>query len=121
MTSTVDSLEASRDITDSDLKLDIRERSEGSETPLLLLGDWLSEDNQKYSEPVIKKDVSLDGKSLKDRKVYIPGSEAVKYNMLFDLNEVERKEFLVNLISEKWDDKKKDLLKFTRLFLIFAF
>lgn len=74
---------------------------------MLLLGDGLSEDNQKYSEPVVKNDVSLDGKSLKDHGVYIPGSKAVGYNMLFDLNEVERKELLINLISAKWVGKKK--------------
>ena len=38
VTSTVDSLEASKDITDIGLTVDIHERSEGSEDPLLLLG-----------------------------------------------------------------------------------
>lgn len=126
VTSTVDSLEASRDITDSDLKLDIHKRSEGSETPSFLAGDGFSEDNQKYLEPVIKKDVSLNGKSLKNLGVYIPDFEAVECNMLFDLNEVERKELLINLISEKWDDKKKRFVKiheviFDPHILIFAY
>ena len=126
VTSTVDSLEASRDITDSGLRLDIHEQFEGSETPLLLLEDGLSEDTQKYSESVIKKDVSLDGKSLKDQGVHISGSETIEYNMVFDLNEIERKELLINLISEKWDDKKKRFVKiheviFDPRILIFAY
>ena len=124
--STVNSLEASRDITDSGLELDIHKRFEGSETPLLLLKAGLSEDNQKCSEPVIKKDVSPDGKSLKDQGIYIPDLKVSEYNMLVSLDEVERKELLINLIFEKWVDKKKRFVKihevmFDPRILIFAY
>jgi retron-type reverse transcriptase len=124
--STVESLDATRDITDSDLKLDIHKRSEDGETPLLLLKDGLSESTKKCSEPVIKKDVSLDRKSLKDQKTYVSDSEASEDNMLHTLNEVERENLLIDLISEKWDDKKKKFVKiheviFDPRILIFAY
>ncbi len=124
--STVESLDASRDITDSDLILDIHKRFEDSETSLLLLGEGLSENIQNYSGPVVKKDVSLDGKSLKNEEIYVSESEVAKYNMMSDLNEVERKKLLVSLISEKWDDKKKRFVKirevmFDPRILIFAY
>ena len=123
--STVDSLDATRDLTDSDLKLDIHKRFESGETPLLLLGDGLCESTKKCSEPVIKKDVSLDGKSLKNQN-YTADSEADEYNMLHTLNEVQKKELLIDLISKKWDNKKKKFVKiheviFDPRILIFAY
>ena len=126
VTSTVEFLDASRNITDSGLKLDIHKRFKDSEAPLLLLGDGLSEDIQNYSEPAIKKDVSLDGKSLKNEEIYVSDSVVAEYNMVFDLNEVERKKLLISLISEKWDDKKKRFVKirevmFDPRILIFAY
>ena len=124
--STVESLDATRDIKDSDLKLDIHKRSEGGETILLSLGDGLSESSKKCSERGIKKDVSLDRKSLKDQKTYVSNSEASEDNMLHTLNEVEREKLLIDLISEKWDDKKKKFVKiheviFDPRILIFAY
>ena len=99
--STVESLDATRDIKDSDLKLDIHKRFEGGETISLSLGDGLSESSKKCSERGIKKDVSLDRKSLKDQKTYVSNSEASEDNMLHTLNEVEREKLLIDLISEK--------------------
>jgi hypothetical protein len=83
VTSTVKSLDASRDITDSGLKLDIHKRFEDSKT-LLLLEDGLSEDIQNYLEPVLRKDVSLVGKSLKNEEIYVSDSKAAGYNMMFN-------------------------------------
>jgi len=57
------------------------------------------------NESVSCKLINIDTLEVYSRAI-IKDTEAVEYNMLFDLNEVERKELLINLISEKWDDKK---------------
>ena len=56
VTSTVDSLDATRGFTKSGLKLDIHRQFEGGETPLPLLESGLSEAIKKNSLPVIKKE-----------------------------------------------------------------
>jgi retron-type reverse transcriptase len=105
VTSTVNSLDACRDCKESDLKRDIHKQFEGSETPLLLLRSGLSEAIQNDLLPVVKKDILLDGKSLKDGKTYVADLEVNEFNMMVNLNEVGRKKILIDSIAGKWNDK----------------
>lgn len=98
-TSTVDSLDATRDFKKSGLKLDIHRQSEDGETPLLLLKSGLSEVIKKNSLPVIKKDSFKDGTSLKDTDSYVSCLEVSEFNMMATLDEVKRKEILIELIA----------------------
>lgn len=123
--SSVDSLDASRDITECDLKLDTHNQFESGET-LYKLKSGLSEKIQNDSLPVIKKDVSLDRKSLKKSASYVSDSKANEFNMIMTLDEVEREKILVDLISGKWDKKVKKFVKihevmFCPQILIFAY
>ena len=105
VTSTVNSLDASRDCKKSDLKQDIHEQFEGSETLLLLLGNGLSEAIQNDLLPFVKKDILLDEKSMKDGKTYVADLEDNEFNMIVNLDEVERKKILIDSIAGKWNDK----------------
>jgi retron-type reverse transcriptase len=86
----------------------------------------LSEDIQNYLKLVVRKDVSLEGKFLKNPAIFVSDFEISEFNMMFDLNEVQRKELLVSLISEKWNNKKKRFVRicevmFDPRILIFAY
>lgn len=106
-TSTVDSLDATRDFKESGLKLDTHKQFENGETLLLLLESGLSEVIKKNLLPVAKKDSFKNETSLKDIDSYVSCLKANELNMMTDLDEVKRKEILVELISGKWDDKVK--------------
>lgn len=126
VTSTVNSLDASRDCKESDLKRDIHKQFEGSETPLLLLRDGLSEAIQNDLLPVVKKDILLNEKSLKDGKTYVANFEDNEFNMIVNLDEVKKKKILIDSIAGKWNDKVErfvDIYKimFNPQTLIFAY
>jgi retron-type reverse transcriptase len=125
-TSTVNSLDAFRDFKKSGLKLDIHKWFEDSETPLLLLESGSSEVIKKNLLPVSTKDVPTNGKSLKKEDSYVSDSEVNKFNIMIDLDEIRRKEILINLISGKWNDKVKRFVNihevmFSPQILIFAY
>ena len=125
-TSTADSLDATRDFKKSGLKLDIHQQFEGGETPLLLLESGLSEDIKKNSLPVIKKDSFKNETSLKDINSYVSCLEADEFNMMTDLDEVKRKEILLELIDGQWNEKVKRFVNihevmFSPQILIFAY
>ena len=125
-TSTAHSLDATKDLKKNGLELDIHQQFEDGETPLLLLESGLSEVIQKNSLPVAKKDVSKNRESLKGEDSYVSDPKANEFNMMIDLNEIERNEILINQISGKWDNKVKkfvDIHKvmFSPQMLIFAY
>jgi hypothetical protein len=66
-----------------------------------LLESGLSETIQKNSLPEITKDVYKYGKSQKNADYYVSDSEVNEFNMIVDLDEIKRKEILINLISNK--------------------
>jgi retron-type reverse transcriptase len=105
VSSTVESLDASREIKGKDLNLDTHGLSEGSETHVLLLESGLREKSKNVSESVGKKDVSLNGKSLKDGTDWPAYPEIHELDMLVNSEEDKRKEILIEKIRSKWDDK----------------
>jgi len=125
-TSTVYSLDATRDLKKNGLKLDTHKQFEGGETPILLLESGLSEVNQKNSLPVKKTDVSEYGESLKGANSYVSDLEANEFNMLTDLSKIERNKILINQISGKWDYKVNRFVNISEIMfspqmLIFAY
>ena len=125
-TSTVDSLDITRDFKKSGLKLDIHRQFEGGETPLLLLESGLSEAIKKNSFPVIKKESFKTETSLKDTDSYVSCLEANEFNIMADLDEIKRKEILIELIAGQWNDKVKKFVSihevmFNPQILIFAY
>lgn len=126
VTSTVNSLNTFRDYKESDLKQDIHEQFEGSETPLLLLEKGSSEAIQNDLLPIIKKDILLDEKSLKDGKTYVADLEVNEFNMRVNLNEVGREKILIDSIAGKWNDKVERFVNIHKVIfdpqtLIFAY
>ena len=107
VTSTVNSLDTYKDCKESDLKQDIHKQFEGSETPLLLLKSGSSEAIQNDLLPVVKKDILLNGKSLKDGKTYVVDLEINKFNVMVNLSEKEAQKILLNSIANKWSDRVK--------------
>lgn len=126
VTSTVDSLDATRDFKKSGLKVDIHRQFKGGETPLLLLESGLSEAIKKNSWPVIKKESFKNETSLKDTDSYVSCLEANEFNIMADLDEIKRKEILIELIAGQWNDKVKRFVNihevmFSPQILIFAY
>ena len=125
-TSTAYSLDATRDLTKNGLKLDIHKQFEGGETPILSSKSGLSEVSKKNSLPVERTDVFKNRESLKGIDSYVSDPEANEFNMITDLNEIERNKILMNLISGKWDSKVKRFVNihevmFSPQMLIFAY
>ena len=111
VTSTVYSLDTTRDFKESDLKLDIHRQFKGGETPLLLLESRLSEEIKKNSLPVGKIDVSKNRESLKSTNFYVSNSKVNEFNIMTNLIKTERHEILTNQIFGKWDYKVNKSLK----------
>lgn len=105
VSSVVESLDASKEMKGEGLKLDTHIKSEGSETPLLLLESELREESQNNSEWVEKKDGSSIGTSLKDDADYSDHIEIYELNILLDSDEDKRREILTKKIRNKWDSK----------------
>lgn len=125
-TPTAHSLDATRDLKKNGLKLDIHKRFEDGETHLLLLESGLSEVIQNNSLPVGGTDVSENRESLKSADSYVSDPEVNEFNMITDLNEIERSKILINQISGKWDCKVKRFVNihevmFSPQMLIFAY
>lgn len=97
--STVESLDASKELKRRDLKLDIRKQFENSETRLLFLENGLSENNQNNLDLVTKKEVLQKEKFLKNKKYLISDSETFKFNMLIDPDKY--KKILIEEIQAK--------------------
>ena len=125
-TPTAHSFDATRDLKKNGLKLDIHKRFEDGKTHLLLLESGLSEVIQNNSLPVGKTDVSENRESLKSADSYVSDLEVNEFNMITDLNEIERNKILINQISGKWDCKVKRFVNihevmFSPQMLIFAY
>lgn len=97
MRSTAYSLDTAKGLKENGLKIDTHRQFEGGETPKLLLNSGLSEVSKKNSLPVKRIDVFGNRESLKGTS----NLEASEFNMLTDLNEIERNETLINQISGK--------------------
>ena len=113
VTSAVESSETSKENKERDLKLDIHKLSENSET-LSLKG--LCETIQNRSGSVTKKGATEGGPLNHSRSVDWNG-EILDLNMIVKLDEVSRKNLLVELIAKQWRDQ---LGKFVNLHEVYA-
>jgi len=116
--STVKFLDTSRELKGINLKLVIHKQSESSEIHLVFLENELSEANKKYLELIIKNDVLNEKKFLKD------DSEVQEFNMLVDLDEMEK--ILVQKIQFRWNSKEKRFININEVIfkpqiLVFAY
>jgi retron-type reverse transcriptase len=113
VTSVVESSETSEEKKERDLKLDIHELSENSET---LSSKGLCEAIQNRPGSVTKKGAAEGGPLNHSRSIDWKG-ETLDLNMIVDLDEVSRKKLLVKLIAKQWRDR---LGKFVNLHEVYA-
>ena len=113
VTSVVESSETSEEKKERDLKLDIHKLSENSET---LSSKGLCESIQNRSGSVTKKG-AVEGGPLNYFRSVDWNGETLDLNMIVNLDEVSRKELLVELIAKQWRDQQK---KFVNLHKVYA-
>ena len=113
VTSVVESSETSEEKKERDLKLDTHELSENSET---LSSKGLCEAIQNRPGSVTKKGAAEGGPLNHSRSIDWNG-ETLDLNMIVDLDEVSRKNLLVELIAKQWRDQ---LGKFVNLHEVYA-
>ena len=114
VTSVVESSETSEEKKERDLKLDTHELSENSET---LSSKGLCETIQNRSGSVTKKGATKGGGPLNHSRSVDWNGETLDLNMIVDLDEVSRKNLLVELIAKQWRDQ---LGKFVNLHEVYA-
>lgn len=102
MTLIIESSDIIGEVKEQNLKLDIPKQYENSES---LLMEEMSEAIQNESGSV-KKD-AIEGGSLNYFESVDRNSEILDFNMMVDLDEVDRKKLLVKLIGNQWCRKDK--------------
>lgn len=122
VTSAIESSVTPGELKERDLKLDIHEQSENSETSFLMRS---CETIQNGSRSVIKKGATAGG-PLNYPKSVDWDDETFDPNMIVDLDEVGRIELIVKLIDKRWQHKKKKFVDLHRVYadprvLIFAY
>lgn len=125
-TSTIDSLDATKEFKKCDLKLDIHTQFEGGETPLFLVKREWSDTVQKNSLSIIKKDSFKNETFLKNTYFYVYSLETNEFNITAHLDEIKREEILIKLLVRQWNNKVKKFVNihkimFSLQILIFAY
>ena len=122
VTSATESSVTPGELKERDLKLDIHEQSENSETSFLMR---LSETIQNGSRSVIKKGATAGG-PLNYPKSVDWDDETFDPNMIVSLDEVGKIKLIVKLIDKQWQNKTKKFVDLHRVYadprvLIFAY